>query len=118
GQCQGRKRKPQRSAGSAATEHRTGEHFGRSRTLDAGRSDQRLVVGGMKKGEARPPCTPATWRTWGKQAKRARGQRPLSWGSSLPPSGGLSLWSVATSGYAKRSAAKAAALKRNRREIQ
>src|SRR5699024_12700387 len=75
---------------------RSGEQLGRSRPRGAGRRAPRLVGGGLKSGEGRPPGPPAPWRTWGKQAKRARGQRPLSRGSSSPPFGGLSLWSVAT----------------------
>src|SRR5699024_11802022 len=49
------------------------------------------------------------------QSPLERGRRPLQAKYLSAPA--LAFWSEATSGFAKRSAAKAAALKRNRREI-
>jgi len=68
---QGQHRKPHAERSPKRGEHRTGEDAGRSRTLDATQRPPRFGKGAGKEAEGRMPRTPATWRTWGRQAKRA-----------------------------------------------
>lgn len=71
-----------RSAGSAATEHRTGEDDGAKPDPLTLWNDPNAL--GWWLGVLFPQ-PPAPWRTWGSQAKRGRGQGPLSGENGLKP---------------------------------